>query len=123
MIDLFRYKSLRKETIGFAIISFTIHLIYFGGEYSISDISAGDGTYYFGAIFGLSETIGYAITTFLITKLHRRLVFIYSYIILIITICGFFFYGFSADSTKINCKFCFKSIEKLKILKFYSFYF
>ena len=108
ILDLFRYKSIRKESIGFIFISFTLHLTYYGGEYSIADISSGNETYYLGAGLGFAETLGYVLVILLISKLQRKRILIFSYIASLLAICCFFFYGFSAEATKTNCDFCLK---------------
>lgn len=61
MIDLFRFSSLRKPSIGFLVISFTLHLIYYGGQYSISEISGGDNLYVMGILMGCTEFLAYMV--------------------------------------------------------------
>ena len=69
------------------IISFTLHLVYYGGyiislfhsQYSISDISTGNDVYIMGAVMGLAELSSYFAVKQFIHLLPRRMSLIVSY--------------------------------------------
>ena len=119
ILDLFKYKSLRKVSIALIYISFLVHLIYFGGEYSISDISDGNNTYILGIFLGVAETLGYTMVSLYVTKYERKKIILGSFILSLLSICGFFFFGLSPESTKTNCNLCLKCIYKGRYRYYY----
>lgn len=105
---LFYFKSLRGASIGFTIISFVLHIIYYGSEYSISSITEGNAIYILGGVMGIVELLSTLVIQFSISKLPRRKAMIGSMVMSIVFCSCFLSFGWREDSTKTDCSLCAK---------------
>ena len=76
-------------SIGFMLISFSIHLIYYGGQYGLDDISEGNMLYIMGAIIGFGEMSTYIGIAMVISKMPRRKWLLVSFIVSLVACFGF----------------------------------
>ena len=66
-LDLFRYNSLKKVTIGGSIMYFSIQYVYYGSIFAINNLA---GNLYLNCFYlGLSEFIGYVVSSKIIHSL------------------------------------------------------
>lgn len=73
------------------------------------EIEKGAMIFVLGGAMGLAELVGNIIISLIIHRLPRRTSTITSFLLSIGSCFSFIFYGFTADSTKLNCSFCFGS--------------
>ncbi|CAD8155960.1 unnamed protein product [Paramecium pentaurelia] len=108
IFDLFKLRQFASSSVGFILISYALHLIYYGGQFVLQDISIGNMIYKIGILLGISELIGYSMITYMIPKLQRKYNQIFFFSIQILGCLSFLFYGIS--QYKLECQSCFEEI-------------
>ncbi|CAD8078084.1 unnamed protein product [Paramecium sonneborni] len=108
VFDLFTLRQFASSSFGFILISYALHLIYYGGQFVLQEISIGNMIYKLGIFLGISELIGYSSITYLIPKLQRTYYQKLFFCIQILGCLSFLYYGIT--SYQLQCQRCVEEI-------------
>ncbi|CAD8077349.1 unnamed protein product [Paramecium sonneborni] len=107
-LDLFKLSQFASSSIGFILISYALHLVYYGGQFVLQEISIGNMIYQLGIFLGISELVGYSLITYLIPKLKRTFYQKLFFYIQILGCISFLYYGFT--QYQLQCQGCVEEI-------------